>query len=114
MAARSRPARRLASSHIIIIVIVIVVLFLHTACVAMAAVDFNCPAVFNFGDSNSDTGARIAAGLESIGLPYGQTYFRRPAGRFCDGRLIIDFLCNSFLSHFLSLVLPAEIFNLIY
>ncbi|OAY70579.1 GDSL esterase/lipase [Ananas comosus] len=107
MAARSRPARRLASSHIIIIVIVIVVLFLHTACVAMAAVDFNCPAVFNFGDSNSDTGARIAAGLESIGLPYGQTYFRRPAGRFCDGRLIIDFLLDAMDMPFLNAYLDS-------
>ena len=48
--------------------------------------------IFNFGDSNSDTGGRVAAGLESILPPYGSTFFGGPAGRFCDGRLILDFL----------------------
>lgn len=48
--------------------------------------------VFNFGDSNSDTGGRVAAGFESILPPYGSTFFGGPAGRFCDGRLILDFL----------------------
>ncbi|RWW07914.1 hypothetical protein GW17_00028676 [Ensete ventricosum] len=60
-----------------------------------SAVDFNYPAVFNFGDSNSDTGDLVAAGIgEPLLPPNGQTYFSRPAGRFCDGRLIIDFLSN--------------------
>ena len=57
-----------------------------------ASTDFKFPAVFNFGDSNSDTGGRVAAGLESILPPYGSTFFGGPAGRFCDGRLILDFL----------------------
>jgi hypothetical protein len=59
---------------------------------AAASTDFNFPAVFNFGDSNSDTGGRVAAGFEAIFPPYGSTFFGGPAGRFCDGRLIIDFL----------------------
>ncbi|KAL9246520.1 hypothetical protein vseg_020044 [Gypsophila vaccaria] len=56
--------------------------------------DCNFPAIFNFGDSNSDTG-----GLTSIygqaRPPNGETYFGAPAGRFCDGRLVIDFLADS-------------------
>ncbi|CAL9058417.1 GDSL esterase/lipase At1g54790-like [Musa acuminata AAA Group] len=61
-----------------------------------SAVDFNYPAVFNFGDSNSDTGDLVAAGIgEPLLPPNGQTYFSRPAGRFCDGRLIIDFLMDA-------------------
>ncbi|KAG2627708.1 hypothetical protein PVAP13_3KG261859 [Panicum virgatum] len=60
-----------------------------------ASTDFNFPAVFNFGDSNSDTGGRVAAGFESILPPYGSTFFGGPAGRFCDGRLILDFLMEA-------------------
>ncbi|KAJ4779394.1 GDSL esterase/lipase [Rhynchospora pubera] len=62
---------------------------------AMGEIDFNYPAVFNFGDSNTDTGGRVASGLESISPPYGETFFGRPSGRFCDGRLIIDFLLDA-------------------
>ncbi|KAI0510458.1 hypothetical protein KFK09_011060 [Dendrobium nobile] len=65
------------------------------AVASASAVDFNYPAVFNFGDSNSDTGGLVAGIGDILDPPYGQTYFRRPAGRFCDGRLIIDFLMNA-------------------
>ncbi|XP_049931756.1 uncharacterized protein LOC116247402 [Nymphaea colorata] len=47
------------------------------------------PAIFNFGDSNSDTGA-ISAAFNRIPPPNGMTYFHRPSGRPCDGLLIID------------------------
>ncbi|PIN21520.1 Alpha-L-fucosidase [Handroanthus impetiginosus] len=60
-----------------------------------ASVDFNYPAVFNFGDSNSDTGDLVAGLGESLEPPNGQTYFQKPSGRFCDGRLIIDFLMDA-------------------
>jgi hypothetical protein len=63
-----------------------------------ASTEFNFPAVFNFGDSNSDTGGRVAAGFESIFPPYGSSFFGGPAGRFCDGRLVIDFLSTPALS----------------
>jgi len=56
---------------------------------------FNFPAVFNFGDSNSDTGNLISAGIESLNPPNGQSYFQLPSGRYCDGRLIVDFLSKS-------------------
>jgi hypothetical protein len=51
--------------------------------------------IFNFGDSNSDTGGMAAANGLNIALPEGRTYFRRPTGRLTDGRLVIDFICES-------------------
>ncbi|XP_041016980.1 GDSL esterase/lipase At1g54790-like [Juglans microcarpa x Juglans regia] len=59
------------------------------------AANFNFPAVFNFGDSNSDTGGLAAGVAFPVKPPNGQTYFLEPSGRFCDGRLIIDFLMNA-------------------
>nr|CAD1834180.1 unnamed protein product [Ananas comosus var. bracteatus] len=55
--------------------------------------------IFAFGDSLTDTGNF----LQSIGdlpdpvrrLPYGQTFFGRPTGRFSDGRIIIDFVAEA-------------------
>lgn len=59
------------------------------------AYSLNYPAVFNFGDSNSDTGG-LTAGLGfRLPQPYGDLYFNdssSSAGRFSDGRLIVDFL----------------------
>ncbi|GLU01334.1 hypothetical protein SLE2022_186460 [Rubroshorea leprosula] len=59
------------------------------------SIHFNIPAIFNFDDSNSDTGELIAAGIESLQPPNGQSYFERPSGRYCDGRLIVDFLMDA-------------------
>ncbi|TKY56148.1 Esterase protein [Spatholobus suberectus] len=64
------------------------------------------PAIFNFGDSNSDTGG-LAASLIAPTPPYGETYFHRPAGRFSDGRLIIDFIAKSFGLPYLSAYLDS-------
>ncbi|GJZ67198.1 hypothetical protein Tco_0630438 [Tanacetum coccineum] len=47
--------------------------------------------VYNFGDSNSDTGGYSAA-IVPISSPYGMTFFKKPAGRPSDGRLVLDFL----------------------
>ena len=69
------------------------------------------PAVFNFGDSNSDTGG-LSAAFGQAGPPAGETYFGAPAGRYSDGRLIIDFIGTVF--HYRSLHLLAitvEIFK---
>ncbi|KAF5744189.1 GDSL esterase/lipase [Tripterygium wilfordii] len=52
-------------------------------------------AVFNFGDSNSDTGGLVAGVAFPVGPPNGQTFFLKSSGRFCDGRLIIDFLMDA-------------------
>ncbi|XP_042467760.1 GDSL esterase/lipase At1g54790-like [Zingiber officinale] len=72
------------------------------------AIDFNFPAVFNFGDSNSDTGDLVAAGIgEPLLHPNGRSYFSRPAGRFCDGRLVIDFLMDAIDFPFLNAYLNS-------
>ncbi|TKY63186.1 GDSL esterase/lipase [Spatholobus suberectus] len=59
------------------------------------------PAIFNFGDSNSDTGCMAAAFYPEV-LPYGETFFHEPVGRASDGRLIIDFFAQHFGFPFLS------------
>lgn len=51
----------------------------------------NFRAVYNFGDSNSDTGGGSAA-FWVAGFPPGETFFHRPVGRASDGRMIIDFI----------------------
>ncbi|KAI5654084.1 hypothetical protein M9H77_31271 [Catharanthus roseus] len=64
------------------------------------------PAIYNFGDSNSDTGAMAAAFYPMI-LPAGETYFGRAAGRASDGRLIIDFIAEHVGLPFLSAYLDS-------
>ncbi|CAN1132151.1 GDSL esterase/lipase LIP-4 [Linum perenne] len=59
------------------------------------------PAVFNFGDSNSDTGGSVASLAFPVVSPYGQTYFHKPSGRFSDGRVIVDFLMDAMNMPFL-------------
>ncbi|KAI3463051.1 hypothetical protein Pfo_019714 [Paulownia fortunei] len=59
------------------------------------------PAIYNFGDSNSDTGG-IAAAFYPPASPSGETYFHRPAGRASDGRLIIDFIAGHLRIPYLS------------
>lgn len=68
--------------------------------------NFNYPAVFNFGDSNSDTGGLVAGMGEQLDPPNGQTFFKKPSGRFCDGRLIIDFLSTHVVLLSILLLLP--------
>jgi hypothetical protein len=63
--------------------------------------------LFNFGDSNSDTGGVAAAGGIRIMPPEGRTYFHRPTGRLSDGRVIIDFFCESLGTHELNPYLKA-------
>ncbi|KAL3813549.1 hypothetical protein ACJIZ3_014817 [Penstemon smallii] len=78
------------------------ILFMIICLPLTSSIDFNYPAVFNFGDSNSDTGNLVAGLGVELNLPNGQTYFHKPSGRFCDGRLIIDFLMDAFDLPFLS------------
>ncbi|XP_021772467.1 GDSL esterase/lipase At1g09390-like [Chenopodium quinoa] len=59
------------------------------------------PVIFSFGDSNSDTGGLVAGLGYSVSSPYGRTYFGRSTGRLSDGRLILDFLCQSLNTKFL-------------
>ncbi|GMH06798.1 hypothetical protein Nepgr_008638 [Nepenthes gracilis] len=64
------------------------------------------PAIYNFGDSNSDTGG-ISAAFQPIPWPYGETFFNKPAGRDCDGRLLIDFIAQKLGLPFLSAYLNS-------
>nr|BAD89850.1 hypothetical protein [Zea mays] len=61
---------------------------------AGAGGDCHFPAVFNFGDSNSDTGG-LSSLFGAAPPPNGRTFFGMPAGRYCDGRLVIDFIAES-------------------
>ncbi|XP_019151650.1 PREDICTED: GDSL esterase/lipase LIP-4-like [Ipomoea nil] len=65
------------------------------------------PVIFNFGDSNSDTGGFPAAHGYIFNYPYGRTFFHRPFDRLCDGRLIIDFLCENVKMDYLSSYLES-------
>lgn len=47
--------------------------------------------IFNFGDSNTDTGGFFAA-FPPQKKPFGMTYFNKPVGRATDGRVMVDFL----------------------
>lgn len=49
------------------------------------------PAIYNFGDSNSDTGGRSAA-FYRLPSPYGNSFFGKSSGRFSDGQVVIDFI----------------------
>ncbi|XP_059631812.1 esterase-like [Cornus florida] len=71
---------------------------------ALQSCDF--PAIFNFGDSNSDTGG-LPAAFNWTNPPYGETSFHMPAGRYSDGRLIIDFIATSLGLPFLSAYLNS-------
>jgi hypothetical protein len=58
---------------------------------AGAGGDCHFPAMFNFGDSNSDTGG-LSAAFGAAPPPNGMTFFGVPSGRYCDGRLVVDLL----------------------
>ncbi|KAI3823987.1 hypothetical protein L1987_05433 [Smallanthus sonchifolius] len=64
------------------------------------------PAIYNFGDSNSDTGG-IAAAFYPPGPPSGESFFKRPVGRASDGRLIIDFIAEKLGLPYLSAYLDS-------
>ncbi|KAE8665017.1 GDSL esterase/lipase [Hibiscus syriacus] len=64
------------------------------------------PAIYNLGDSNADTGS-VSATFGRVRPPYGETFFCKPAGRYSDGRLIIDFIADELKLPFLSAYLDA-------
>ncbi|KMT07769.1 hypothetical protein BVRB_6g146920 [Beta vulgaris subsp. vulgaris] len=64
------------------------------------------PAVYNFGDSNSDTGC-VSAAFGRVPYPNGISFFGKPSGRYCDGRLIIDFIAEKLGVPYLSAYLDA-------
>ncbi|KAL8097714.1 GDSL esterase/lipase At5g14450-like [Apium graveolens] len=74
-------------------ILLVFILIVRVKCVVKISQDCNIPAIYNFGDSNSDTGG-ISAALYPAGPPTGETYFGIPTGRASDGRLIIDFIAD--------------------
>ncbi|KAJ8898677.1 hypothetical protein K2173_004711 [Erythroxylum novogranatense] len=77
---------------------IFVVAAISTSLPTCSAFNLTYPAVFNFGDSNSDTGGLVAGVAFPVGPPNGQNYFRKPSGRFCNGRLLVDFLSCNFVA----------------
>ncbi|KAL2895788.1 hypothetical protein RDABS01_000786 [Bienertia sinuspersici] len=70
-------------------------------------------AIYQFGDSISDTGNLIRD--NPIGehsnfarLPYGQTFFHKPTGRCSNGRLMIDFFAEYFKLPYLDAYLNKD------
>ncbi|KAE7999408.1 hypothetical protein FH972_003841 [Carpinus fangiana] len=74
-------------------------------CLSRSKCDFE--AIFNFGDSNSDTGGFWAA-FPAQSKPFGMNYFKRPMGRASDGRLVIDFLAEALGLRFISPYLQSS------
>ncbi|PIA51642.1 hypothetical protein AQUCO_01100479v1 [Aquilegia coerulea] len=72
--------------------VLVSILYISSHALALPQCDF--PAIFNFGDSNSDTGAWSAT-YGQAPPPAGETYFHIPSGRYSDGRLLIDFIAES-------------------
>ncbi|RAL42021.1 hypothetical protein DM860_018195 [Cuscuta australis] len=62
------------------------------------------PVIFNFGDSNSDTGTYFIMHGKIAQLPQSviQSLSLQFQGRMSDGRLILDFLCESLNASYLS------------
>lgn len=83
------------SSFIVTILLLFPVYLVAGKVFARPHCDF--PAIFNFGDSNSDTGG-LSAAFGQAPPPNGESYFRGPAGRYSDGRLVIDFIGIFFFS----------------
>lgn len=75
--------------------IVVVSTLLEILVLAPMAQSSCFPAIFNFGDSTSDTGgihASFPGSTPAEYLPYGETFFGRAGVRYSDGRLLIDFI----------------------
>ncbi|XP_064991782.1 GDSL esterase/lipase At1g28570-like isoform X2 [Musa acuminata AAA Group] len=81
-----------SETHVGVVITIVLLLSVHrvTSCYS---------SIFSFGDSLADTGNILASDGDSAGavsrLPYGETYFHRPTGRYSDGRLIIDFIAQA-------------------
>lgn len=78
-----------------------------------------CPeAIFAFGASQSDTGNSQAAfpfqSSPQTNLPYGETFFKKPANRYSDGRVIVDFFAQALKIPLLSPSLQSVDFDFTY
>ncbi|MCO5602395.1 hypothetical protein L7F22_056526 [Adiantum nelumboides] len=58
--------------------------------------------IIAFGDSTTDTGNQLREPVSPAAHPpYGSSFFKRPTGRYSDGRLMIDFLTTALKEPFL-------------
>ncbi|MED6165313.1 hypothetical protein PIB30_098395, partial [Stylosanthes scabra] len=82
---------------------VVVLAAIHTSSVsALSSSRSRCfRAIYSFGDSLADTGNNyydpsVLSSSQTIALhlPYGETFFHCPTGRWSDGRLIVDFFAE--------------------
>uniref|UniRef100_A0ACD5TY89 Uncharacterized protein n=1 Tax=Avena sativa TaxID=4498 RepID=A0ACD5TY89_AVESA len=89
---------------LVILVVGVVVL---QCCEVPRRTDGRC-VLFNFGDSNSDTGSLPAAYGFYLGPPAGRRFFHRTTGRWSDGRLYIDFIAESLGIRYLSPYLESS------
>ncbi|OAY34456.1 alpha-L-fucosidase 3 [Manihot esculenta] len=85
-------------------ILVLLIISWNPLCFATSPCHF--PAIFNFGDSNSDTGG-LSAAFGQAGPPHGESFFHHPAGRYCDGRLIVDFIAEKLGLPYLSAFLDS-------
>ncbi|VVA13341.1 Hypothetical predicted protein [Prunus dulcis] len=83
---------RLRDHHVLFGLVIWATLVLPSLSISVRSCSF--PAMFNFGDSNSDTGG-LSAAFGQAPYPNGETYFHTPSGRYSDGRLLIDFIAES-------------------
>ncbi|PKI50412.1 hypothetical protein CRG98_029162 [Punica granatum] len=85
------------SSHILLFTLLSILLILGTD--AQPSWPERQAALFIFGDSLFDAGTNnfinTTTALQANFFPYGESFFKYPTGRFCDGRLITDFIAKS-------------------
>lgn len=89
---RSKISSIFASSSVALLLL----LFLSPLLAAGAIPDDHVP-LFVFGDSLYDGGMTLYNGIKGAGAefwPYGETFFKKPSGRYSDGRLIPDFIAE--------------------
>ncbi|KAI5000906.1 GDSL esterase/lipase At2g27360-like isoform X1 [Hordeum vulgare subsp. vulgare] len=95
MAFAAQAARLAASALVAGVVVAVVVMPVPAA----GGVCFD--RIFSFGDSLTDTGNFLLSVPDDFpdparSLPYGQTFFGRPSGRYSDGRNLLDFFAEAF------------------
>ncbi|XP_006657897.1 GDSL esterase/lipase ACHE-like [Oryza brachyantha] len=94
------------SAAVVAVVVAVMLPLVLQASVGAGSADCRFPAVFNFGDSNSDTGG-LSATFGAAPPPNGRTFFGMPVGRYCDGRLVIDFIAENLGIPYLSAYLNS-------
>ncbi|KAL5986172.1 hypothetical protein ACLOJK_028166 [Asimina triloba] len=97
----TKKKRLLLLSLVFLLISTCSAVFLPRATAGTLLRNFSFDAIYNFGDSISDTGNLLPGGQLQLqlgtfsniaSLPYGQTYFHHPTGRCSDGLLMLDII----------------------